>query len=47
VLVGAGNKIGLATLPFLVVGLALNVATPRRSRSADRPHGSDRSRSWF
>jgi protein-S-isoprenylcysteine O-methyltransferase Ste14 len=28
VLVGAGNKIGLATLPFLVVGLALNVADP-------------------
>ena len=27
-LVGAGDKIGLATLPFLVVGLALNIAAP-------------------
>jgi protein-S-isoprenylcysteine O-methyltransferase Ste14 len=27
-LVGVGDKIGLATLPFLVVGLALNVAYP-------------------
>jgi hypothetical protein len=26
--VGAGDKIGLATLPFLVVGLALSVADP-------------------
>jgi protein-S-isoprenylcysteine O-methyltransferase Ste14 len=27
-LVGAGDKIGSATVPFLVVGLALNVADP-------------------
>jgi protein-S-isoprenylcysteine O-methyltransferase Ste14 len=28
VLVGSGDKIGLLTLPFLLVGLALNVAYP-------------------
>jgi hypothetical protein len=38
VLVGSGDKIGLFTLPFLIVGLVLNFAYPRATRPARHMH---------
>jgi protein-S-isoprenylcysteine O-methyltransferase Ste14 len=36
-LVGVGDKIGLVTLPFLIVGIALNIAFPFAFRVAGPP----------
>ena len=43
-LVGGGDRIGLVTLPFLVVGVVLNIAFRRCSPSAVRRRGSACSR---
>jgi hypothetical protein len=37
VLVGSGDKIGLFALPFLLVGLALNIAFPPAFRVGGPP----------